>query len=136
MNENCNSPEMDLARTPLSIFIVEDELLIRLAVADFLSDCGYRIIEAADADEAIAVLKVNVVRVDLVFSDVQMPGVVDGFGLARWIRQHRPGLPVILTSGSACTADLGDELCSIAPIVGKPYQSRLLAERIHITLNS
>src|SRR5262249_60223603 len=72
------------------ILFVEDEVLIRMAVADYLRDCGYRVIEAGNADEAIKVLCSNE-SVDVVCSDVQMPGSMDGFGLAQWIRRERAG---------------------------------------------
>lgn len=110
-------------------------MLIRLDVADFLRECGYQVIEAANAHEAIAVLEAAAVPIDLVFSDIQMPGTIGGFGLARWVLRHRPAISVILTSGFARTADLGEELCSIGPIEPKPYHGPSLAKRIETTLN-
>jgi CheY-like chemotaxis protein len=61
------------------------------------------VIEAADGDKARATLDGGA-TIDLVFSDVRMPGQMDGLALAQWIRQHRPSIPVILTSGYAGTA--------------------------------
>src|SRR4051794_41042415 len=56
--------------------------------------------------------------VELVFSDVQMPGATDGFGLARWVREHRPGVDVILTSGMARKAEKAGDLCGHGPCSG------------------
>jgi DNA-binding NtrC family response regulator len=79
------------------ILVVDDEIMVRTPVAEFLRDAGYRVIEAANAAEAIAVFVAGI-AVDLVFTDIRMPGRMDGVGLARWIFEHRPSLPVLLTS--------------------------------------
>jgi CheY-like chemotaxis protein len=68
-------------RTGHTILVVEDDIFVRLDIAEYLRDCGYRVIEAGTAAEAIDVLESNV-PIDLVFSDIQMPGEMDGFGLA------------------------------------------------------
>jgi len=115
---------------PQTILVAEDEVLIRYAICDYLRDCGYHVIEAGSGTEAISVLESNEIAVDLVFSDVQMPGSVDGFGLARWIREHRPAIRIILTSGVVKTAQLARELCEIGPIESKPYRFQSLVDRI------
>ncbi|TPG37998.1 response regulator [Sphingomonas koreensis] len=119
-----------LEEAPHCILVVEDEVLIRFVIADYLRDCGYHVMEAADAAEAIALLQVEAAPIDLVFSDVQMPGDMDGFGLAHWVRANRPGLPIILTSGNARTADLGEKLCEIGPVESKPYDAASLVTRM------
>jgi CheY-like chemotaxis protein len=86
-----------------TILVVEDELLIRLHVADTFRDCGFNVIEAADGTGALQILQGNA-SIHAVFTDVTLPGQPDGFALARWIRQHRPGLPVVLTSGEVTAA--------------------------------
>jgi len=80
-----------------TILVVEDDVLIRMPIADYLRDCGYRVIEAVSADEAMSVLMHQETQVDIVFSDIEMPGSTDGFGLSKWIRDNRPGIDVILT---------------------------------------
>jgi DNA-binding NtrC family response regulator len=80
------------------ILVVEDELLIRLLVSDELRNEGYEVIEAVDADEALIILR-SLVRIDLVISDVRMPGSLDGLGLLAVVREAFPALPVIITSG-------------------------------------
>jgi CheY-like chemotaxis protein len=99
-------------------------------LAEYLRDCGFHVFEAADGIEAVTVLKSAEKPVDLVFSDVQMPGM-DGFSLARWIRENQPNVQVLLTSGNpAITAQRAAELCHQGPVVPKPYDHAGLAQRI------
>jgi CheY-like chemotaxis protein len=115
---------------PTVILVVDDDVLIRLAVAEYLRDCGFHVFEAADGAEAVTVLSAAEVAVDLVFSDVQMPRM-DGFALAQWVQAHRPETRVLLTSGDAgAVAQRANELCHMGPIVPKPYDHAVLAQRI------
>jgi CheY-like chemotaxis protein len=102
-------------RTP-TILVVDDEVLIRMAVSDFLQECGFKVLEAGTAAEAIEMIQSRQSAIDLVFSDVRMPGDMDGFGLAKWIRTNA-GLPVILASGDAKKADTAHELCAEEPFL-------------------
>ncbi len=113
-----------------SILVVEDEVLVRLVIADYLRECGYRVYEAVNAIEAVTMLQAPEVTVDIVFSDVQMPGNMDGFGLARWIRNNKPGVRVILTSGVERSADIAATLCEAGPLLEMPYSSQNVVDRI------
>ena len=113
-----------------SILVVEDEVLIRLAIAEYLRECGYKVHEATHAAEAVAVLESPEVSVDVVFSDVVMPGEMDGFGLARWVRANRPGVEVILTSTVDRSAEVAGMLCEAGPLMKKPYEPQSVVERI------
>jgi CheY-like chemotaxis protein len=119
-----------LPGTPQRILVVEDEVLIRLVIAEYLRECGYKVHEAANADEAIAILQSPEVAIDIVFSDVVMPGGMDGFGLARWIRANRPEIQVILTSGLDRSAEVAGMLCEAGPLLEKPYEPQGVVERI------
>src|SRR4051794_20373932 len=77
------------------ILVVEDEELVRLSAAEYPRFSDFQVVEAATGDEAVALLSSGL-AVDLVFSDVRMPGRLDGYGLARWLSKHRPALPVLL----------------------------------------
>jgi CheY-like chemotaxis protein len=119
------------ADTPLpTVLVVEDEVLIRLVIADYLRDCGYKVHEAVSGEEAVAILKAPEVSIDVVFSDVEMPGDMDGFALARWVRTNKPGLQVILTSGVERSADIAATLCEAGPLMKKPYGSQDVVDRI------
>jgi CheY-like chemotaxis protein len=91
-------PSATLADGRGSILVVEDEILVRMGVVEDLLEAGYAVLEASTADEAIALLDGGA-EVDLVFSDIQMPGAHDGVALLRVVRERFPALPVILTSG-------------------------------------
>ncbi|WP_068083618.1 response regulator [Novosphingobium rosa] len=82
----------------LAILVVEDEVMIRMLVADTLRDEGYEVVEAANGDEATAVL-LSGHQIDLVLTDVRMPGQVDGIQLAMHAKELDPSRPVIVTSG-------------------------------------
>jgi two-component system, response regulator PdtaR len=80
------------------VLLVEDEILIRLCTAEQLRCDGMMVVEAASADEAVAVLESGV-RIDLVLTDVRIPGSIDGLGLARIARARWPRLKVAVCSG-------------------------------------
>ena len=114
-----------------SVLVVEDEILIRSAAAEFLRGAGYKVIEAANGEEAIAVCASGT-PVDLVFSDINMPGDLDGVELARRIADRHPGIHIILTSaiGQARRArEIG------ATFLPKPYRLAEAAHRIGALLN-
>lgn len=118
----CPSPiargELAAPDTRTCILLVEDELLIRLMLADELRDAGHHVIEACDADEAVIILQT--VTPDLIISDVRMPGSMDGMGLLALVRMSLPELPIIITSGhlepSQATAH------GATSFVAKPYR--------------
>lgn len=92
-------PDKDVAAPGLPrVLVVEDEFLIRMLVADHLRDAGFTVIEAFNGDEAIAILTTGA-PIDLVFTDVRMPGAADGMALLAFIKRTQPDLPVVMTSG-------------------------------------
>ena len=111
-----------------TILVVDDEPFIRMAVADHLRDCGFLVVEACDAAEAVEVLEA-LPHVALVFSDVRMPGEMDGIGLARWLADHRPGLPVILATGDLGKTYAAEELCG-AHFFLKPFSFEAVGEKV------
>jgi CheY-like chemotaxis protein len=125
----------DPPRTP-TILVVEDEALLRVALSHYLQECGFNVLEAASADEAVQILDQSGIAIDLVLSDVRMPGSMDGFGLATWIRQNRPGLPVFLASGDDKKIVAAQELCEGEPFFAKPYDLDLLVTRIRKILGA
>jgi DNA-binding response OmpR family regulator len=115
---------------PTTVLVVEDEILIRAAVGEYLRKSGYVVVEAADAAEAIAVF-VSGEPIDVVMCDVDMPGTMDGLGLARWINRRHSELPVLLTSGRG----IGFSATKV-PFISKPYRLEVLAERLKLMLAS
>ena len=112
-----------------TILVVDDEPMIRMAVTDHLRDCGFLVIEACDAEEAIEVLQA-VPAIALVFSDVRMPGRLDGVGLARWLAQWRPEIPVVLATGDMGKTHAAEKLC-VAHFFLKPYALDDVSRKVH-----
>jgi CheY-like chemotaxis protein len=113
-----------------TVLVVESDVLVRLAIAGYLRDCGYRAIEASSAGEATAVLTNSEIVVDIVFSAVEIGGQPDGFALAQWIRTERPGVDVILTGTVEKAADEAGDLCEEGPHLRKPYEPQQVVEWI------
>jgi DNA-binding NtrC family response regulator len=112
-----------------TILLVEDEVLVRMPIAQYLRDCGYKVIEAVNAEEAMTVLSHKETVVDIVFTDIEMPGAVDGFGLAKWIREHRPGLDVLLAGTVPRAVENAKQLCEQGS-VPKPYDAQIVHDHI------
>ena len=104
-----------------SILIVEDETLVRMGAAEHLRDVGFTVIEAASGEEARAVLEAGV-RVDVVFSDIMMPGDLDGLALAEWIGELPSAPAIVLASGvPAALGDAQKRHPHIRAVLIKPY---------------
>jgi len=117
------------------VLVVEDEALLRLALADHLQGCGFIVLQACDAHEAIEIIE-SCVEIDVVFTDVKMPGEIDGFGLAKWIRDNQPGLAVFVASGYSGKFDLARELCAGEQFFAKPYDLDVVVAKIHEHINA
>lgn len=81
-----------------TVLIVEDEALIRMTVAEDLTDAGFRMIEAVNADEALSILEQST-DVRAIFTDIDMPGSCDGVNLAHIVRRRWPTIEILMTSG-------------------------------------
>ena len=114
---------------PPTILVVEDEVLIRLMIAEYLREFGYTVLEAKNGDEAARLLHEGD-QVDIVFSDVRMPGRIDGLALAKWIARNRPEIGVLLTSAYVPPADLADSGTAVSCLLRKPYMPGEVLNRI------
>jgi CheY-like chemotaxis protein len=115
---------------PETILFVEDDALVRMDMAEFLRECGYRVHEAADADEAIAELQ-SKFAVDLVFTDINLGEGMNGLELAAWTLDNRPGVKVLVTTG-ASRVDLPPDI--VESLLPKPYTGRDLLDRVRQAL--
>jgi CheY-like chemotaxis protein len=105
------------------VLVVEDELFIRMHAVSIIEESGYDVVEAGDADEAIAILEART-DIRIVFTDIEMPGSMDGLKLARYIRDRWPPIQLVVTSGRHQIKDA--DLPPRGRFVPKPYDSRLL----------
>ena len=101
------------------ILIVEDEFLLRLDSAETIANAGFEVIQAANADEAIAILKARP-DIHVVFTDIQMPGSMDGLKLARFVRDRWPPIKIVATSSRVAIGD--DDLPAGSVFLPKPYR--------------
>jgi CheY-like chemotaxis protein len=116
------------------ILVVEDEALVRMTLVDVLEDAGFKVIEAAHADEALRVLKA-VSGIDAVVTDVEMPrGSIKGFELARRVRTDRQEIGVLIASGRA--APQPGDLPDGALFIGKPVHPETLVRLIERLLGA
>jgi CheY-like chemotaxis protein len=132
MIQSQNTPELAEVPAP-HILLVEDDVFIRVGVVEYLRECGFEVYPVSNADEAIAVLDAGQV-VHVLFTDVEMPGEMNGFALARWVRKHHPHIELILTSDVRQMTHDGADLGERAVFVAKPYEVSFLADRIRLLL--
>jgi CheY-like chemotaxis protein len=119
--------------TPATVLVVEDEELVREFTVELLGEFGYRVLAAANAGEAMRLIEDDSTRIDLLFTDIVMPGELDGFALAREARRRRPALPVLYTSGYTNRA-AESAVEALGPLVAKPYRPEQLRTEIRRAL--
>ena len=100
------------------VLVVEDDFLIRMNAAEMIADAGFDVVEAASADEAIVILE-DRLDITVVFTDIQMPGSMDGLKLAAAIRGRWPPISIIATSGLVDVRQ--DEIPEGGRFLPKPY---------------
>jgi CheY-like chemotaxis protein len=105
------------------VLVVEDDPIIRMVATHFVADAGYEALEARSADEAIRILEARS-DVHLVFTDVEMPGTIDGLKLAQYIRDRWPPVRLIVVSGKTLVKE--SELPFGARFFPKPYDESAL----------
>jgi DNA-binding response OmpR family regulator len=115
-----------------TVVVVEPDVLVRMVIAEYLRDCGYKVIEAVGSTEVWAVLDGGH-AVDVLLVEVSLPGEESGFELARRVRQTRREVDVILTSGIAGSVQQSHELCEEGAIK-KPYEPKDVEARIKILM--
>lgn len=117
-----------------TVLVVEDEVLVRLALTEHLRECGFVVIEAVNGEEAQALILAGATP-DLVISDINMPGAVDGLGLALWLRDQRVDAVLMLTSGMESSLSAAREACThVKDFVPKPYSFGALTDRVRLLL--
>lgn len=101
------------------VLVVEDEPFVRMIAAEGLEDAGFAVIEAATADDALKILNTRD-DVGVLFTDVNMPGSVDGVELARMVHERWPELRIIITSGRDRPSR--EDIPELGRFVAKPYR--------------
>jgi two-component system, response regulator PdtaR len=109
----------------IAALVVEDDAILRFDLAQTLQAEGYKTFEAADATEAIAVLEANS-EIRVVFTDIHMPGTMDGLALSHYVRKRWPPTIIVVSSGR-CTPGQ-EEMPTGVIFVGKPYAPEVLGK--------
>ncbi|WP_323810693.1 response regulator [Sphingobium baderi] len=115
---------------PVIILVVEDEALVSMNVCEFLVDQEFTVFAAQDVEEALGVLHQLDGRIDLVFTDVNMPGAQDGFDLVREVSRCWPEIRILVTSAGLNGQEPPADLRHFGPILAKPYRLDVLALKI------
>ena len=118
-----------LSHDPATILLVEASPLKRMAIAAYLRECGYAVVETDGAEEACRLLDSGA-KADIAFIDFDARGENNGFGLAHWIRKQRPDVKILLTSSVRRAAETAGDLCEHGPHLAKPYEHRDLESQI------
>ena len=117
---------MNQPAAPPKVLVVEDEMLLRMRAVDMVEDAGYVPVEAVDADEALAILQSRS-DIALLFTDVQMPGSLNGLQLALAVHDRWPSIRIILASGQLKLTK--GEIPENSRFFGKPVDSvEMIAE--------
>ncbi len=119
-------PVVEKGMKPL-VLIVEDEAMVRLIAASMLQDAGFDTLEADTAEDALHMLEENG-DVCVLFSDIQLPGRMDGCGLARAVHDRWPDIGLVLTSGA--TTPRRSQLPDDVDFLPKPYEARDMVEAV------
>ena len=109
------------------VLVVEDSAMIRMSAVDLVLSAGYEALAASDADEAIRILEARS-DIDLVFTDVQMPGTMDGIKLCHYIRERWPPVKLLVASGNAILEE--SSLPSGSTFFSKPYDDHTITDAI------
>lgn len=115
------------------VLVVDDEEMVRRIAAESLRRLGFTVLECPNGDAAMTLLSDVSRTIDLLFTDIHMPGALSGAALADQARTHRPHLRVLLTSGNARSADLSGRE-NRYPVLAKPYRRAQLAAAIESAL--
>jgi CheY-like chemotaxis protein len=118
--------QAEAPREEPAVLLVEDEVLIRLMIAEELRSQGFHVIEASNAEEALAILESSV-PVHLLFTDLRMPGRMNGIELGRLARARFPRLKLMMTSANSPDTDIDDIADAFLP---KPYELLKVVEQV------
>jgi DNA-binding NtrC family response regulator len=117
--------------TPV-ILLVEEDIIVRHPLAEYLRECGYTVFEAANGDEAKTALMTPTLHVEVVLADMTTEG--SGFVLQRWIGEHKLPVELILAGTVGKAVERAASLCKEGPALAKPYEHHLVLDHIRRAL--
>lgn len=114
------------------VLLVENDVLLRMHLAKYLRDCGYKVAEAISVREATVLLKRSYPEIAVVISNVELAG--DGFGLSQWLKDNRPELPILLTGTIRRAVAAASQLCKEGSLPTVPEAADVLLQRVQQAL--
>jgi DNA-binding response OmpR family regulator len=128
MNSAAIRPDV-AGRGPETVLVLEHEVLVRASIAEYLRSCGYRVLEARSAEEALTILQESAETIRVVLSSAE-----NGFRLSGWVKANRPKVRVILAATPERAAQAAADLCDSGPHRKRPYDPQLLVQQIKANL--
>jgi two-component sensor histidine kinase/DNA-binding NarL/FixJ family response regulator len=120
-----------MTSAPTNVLVVEDEMILRMRAVDIVEDAGFTAVEAVNADQALAILEARS-DIALLFSDIQMPGTMDGLKLAHAVHERWPAIKIILVSGQVKLTDADRPANSL--FIGKPLDVKEMVVELQAML--
>jgi CheY-like chemotaxis protein len=120
-----------LTKSPIVVLVVEDDPLLRMLATDVVLEAGYMALEAGDADQALVLLEARP-DIALLFTDIDMPGSMDGLKLAQAVSDRRPPIKTLIVSGQVSPKP--SDLPSNSRFVVKPYRTAALVGELRALL--
>ena len=122
---------MQIAMNPMTILVVEDEVLIRMSTVATLEDAGFWVLEAQNSAEALEILSRHS-EVSIMMTDVRMPGLIDGLALIAQVRIDYPAIRSIVVSGHTTAMEASD--AGAMGFLPKPYMAHTMVQAVHDTV--
>ncbi|WP_240334428.1 response regulator [Sphingobium estronivorans] len=132
-SEYTGKPRFD---RPMVILVVEDEALVNMNICEFLIDEEFTVFSARGANEALMLMEALDGSVDLLFTDVNMPGGMDGFDLVRLAQERWPAVKILIATGGRDSSDLPSDLQKFGPMLMKPYRLEVMANTVSNILSN
>jgi DNA-binding NtrC family response regulator len=115
---------------PQCLIVADADVLIRNGLAEYLRHCGYKVIEAATSDEVIIALEEGALEIDALLADAELAGHHNAFELRIWVKDHYPGVDVVLAGNIDSAARAAGQLCDDGPHLRRPYDPESVAAHI------
>jgi CheY-like chemotaxis protein len=128
MNSPAIRPDAS-TREPPTVLVLEQEVLVRASLAEYLRSCGYRVLEARSTAEALTILQESAEPIRVVLSAAE-----SGFKLSGWLKANRPKIKIILAATAERAAHAAADLCEVGPHGKRPYDPQLLVQQIKASL--
>ncbi|WP_043540272.1 response regulator [Salinarimonas rosea] len=113
-----------------TVLVVDADVIVRHNLAEFLRDCGLKVVEASSAVEARTFLAETTLGIDIALVDARLPGPENAFALRAWIASTHPDIAVVLAGSLETAVDEASEICEQGPTLPKPYDPKSVLDRI------